>query len=315
MGEAIRVFGATPRRSSEAATPLAIGRGGEDDREYTSRRGLATRISANCLAGGDLGANFEHNKGPKGIHGGGSLGFLAHPCSHGCGYPPSRQLAHLDRHLHHLWGANLRELGFRAGWCKEESGEVSAAAEEWPRVGIGGGESWWRGTIRGDTRRFAKIVRARPPEMAHQGGGWRGRFQPRPAFQARRPAGQVFQGKQGQAGGGVDRQYMVRGEGSKGDQAEIKLKEGSLLQKSLEEKDSAPDLQAQEKPKDEAPMPNPPPQANPKHGMNQSSQVTQRTLCLRCKGLGHMARDCPAAVFYTNCAKPTHRTEDCLYDK
>lgn len=182
-------------------------------------------------------------------------------------------------------------------------------------MGIGGGESWWRGTIRGDTRRFAKIVRARPPEMAHQGGGWRGRFQPRPAFQARRPAGQVFQGKQGQAGGGVDRQYMVRGEGSKGDQAEIKLKEGSLLQKSLEEKDSAPDLQAQEKPKDEAPMPNPPPQANPKHGMNQSSQVTQRTLCLRCKGLGHMARDCPAAVFYTNCAKPTHRTEDCLYDK
>lgn len=89
MGEAIRVFGATPRRSSEAATPLAIGRGGEDGREYTSRRGLATQISVNCLAGGDLDANFEHNKGPKGIHGGGSLGFLAHPCSHGCGYPPS----------------------------------------------------------------------------------------------------------------------------------------------------------------------------------------------------------------------------------
>lgn len=42
---------------------------------------------------------------------------------------------------------------------------------------------------------------------------------------------------------------------------------------------------------------------------------TQRLFCSRCKGQGHLVKDCSAAVYCINCAKPTHRTEDCTFDK
>ncbi|EEC75885.1 hypothetical protein OsI_12922 [Oryza sativa Indica Group] len=54
----------------------------------------------------------------------------------------------------------------------------------------------------------------------------------------------------------------------------------------------------------------------PNSGSNPAGMVTnQKLVCLRCKEKGHLARDCHARIFCTNCSKPTHKTEDCLYDK
>lgn len=59
-------------------------------------------------------------------------------------------------------------------------------------------------------------------------------------------------------------------------------------------------------------QPEQPLQSNPRAGNN---PILQRFFCQRCKNVGHLARDCNVSVFCINCAKPTHRTEDCLYDK
>lgn len=59
-------------------------------------------------------------------------------------------------------------------------------------------------------------------------------------------------------------------------------------------------------------QPEQPLQSNPRAGNN---PIPQRFFCQRCKNVGHLARDCNVSVFCINCAKPTHRNEDCLYDK
>lgn len=283
---------------------------------------LKGHIATKFLAGGVSRCFSEvSGEGPKElIHGGGRLGHLAHPYSRGFGPRLSRQLAHLDRHLKHLWGSNPRELGFRGGWRKEELREVKAAAEEWPRLGIGGGESRWTGTIKGDTRRFEKVVRGRIPAMAQQGGGWRGRFQPRPAFHGRRPLGVEHHGRQGQEGVRAVHPLPGRAEEKRDEQVSaVATKEGSLVQQikpmQMQEKTevgiTVSNLK-QDEAKAEVAASRPPPQANPRHGMNPNSH---RIFCVRCKGVGHLVKDCHVAVFCVNCAKPTHKTKDCLYDK
>lgn len=46
----------------------------------------------------------------------------------------------------------------------------------------------------------------------------------------------------------------------------------------------------------------------PNSGSTPASMATnQKLVCLRCKEKGHLARDCHARIFCTNCSKPTHK--------
>lgn len=127
-------------------------------------------------------------------------------------------------------------------------------------------------------------------------------------------------GRQGQEGVRAVHPLPGRAEEKRDEQVSaVATKEGSLVQQikpmQMQEKTevgiTVSNLK-QDEAKAKVAASRPPPQANPRHGMNPNSQ---RIFCVRCKGVGHLVKDCHVAVFCVNCAKPTHKTEDCLYDK
>lgn len=111
------------------------------------------------------------------------------------------------------------------------------------------------------------------------------------------------------SGGGESLQGI--GGGAPGDQAQAMAARGGTKQQYRPVQHKEP---AKETEKGDTPVPQPeqPLQSNPRAGNN---PILQRFFCQRCKNVGHLARDCNVSVFCINCAKPTHRTEDCLYDK
>lgn len=123
----------------------------------------------------------------------------------------------------------------------------------------------------------------RPPAVAHQGG-----------------SSQAGSEQSTKAGGGEMRGQMNKG--GKLQQYRPVQKEKNQTEEKIATSAVTPQTATQQ--------PTPPP--NSRTGMQTNPQ---RIFCHRCKGFGHMARDCSNVVFCINCAKPTHRTEDCIYDK
>jgi hypothetical protein len=78
------------------------------------------------------------------------------------------KLTHIESLFEHL-RIGYEKLGFREGWRRAPP-DLRRSEEEWPRIGVGGGGARWRGTIFGDSRRFAKVVQGK--RMVNQGGGW-----------------------------------------------------------------------------------------------------------------------------------------------
>ncbi|EEC68385.1 hypothetical protein OsI_36533 [Oryza sativa Indica Group] len=238
------------------------------------------------------------------------------------------QLVRLDRHLQHLWGKNPQELGFRGGWRRGVPILKEERVEEWPKLGGGGGGgvgAKWKGTIHGDSRRFAKVVQNRRQGMAHQGGGWRGRPQFRPvAFrgEGRRPPVPPLQGRRDQDSDNIKLKGVEQGEGG-GDPNPSPKVGGSQQYRPIQklQATSSDKIPVQAKVQEEQLQVNQEiPQVIPRADPMQTQAIPregmiQKFFCNKCKGIGHVARDCTASVFCINCAKSTHRTEDCMYDK
>lgn len=304
--------GGAPAR--QGGDPVRRGSGELVSLAAAKRRGKAL-ADLGRVGSADARQVFDRSLPPLGVNNGADQ---SQPDNNSKTRFPPQQLTQLENLLQHLWGKSPSDLGFRGGWRWREPQSEEGEAAEWPRVGIGGRtrEERWSSSIHGDSRGFVKVVKENSGGMAYQGGAWRGRLQTRPpGFRGEgwRPPAPFHQGRQDPEEGGHKKQD---GEGSKGGQSSTMAARGVTQQYRPVQKSPDPVIPKQMEQAEHGE------QADSKD-LTQMGKIprdgmfpnTQRLFCSRCKGQGHLVKDCSAAVYCINCAKPTHRTEDCTFDK